>query len=1140
MQLRFISIGLLAITLATTASAGLFESLDKALDKVQRALDKTQRVLDQGTKSIGQASTPPTQLMEEARKHHAAGRWTECIRACDRVLALDGNLVEARSLRADALVRLEREQTAATAAKAKEKAEKEAAAAEQAQDKHERPEAMPPLALSPVPEFGPLLRTRPEAGPAATLALLSLLGQPDPRSPLATAAVYPDAEDEAHAAAVVPEMLQFASARATGAVALAAADQAWQEAVQAASWGNEAAVQEALAILEQHALAAQSAEAAMQQVAERVKQLSAVAPDPSKRVAERRELYLKHLARTRRALAGAQRTSGWRLAERRNGTLYDGWSFAAGKGSRDTLTMVERVPMTPTTSITNSYRISWELPEAIVPGLPARVAMEGSVHTTAQHGGASLVASVYLRLPRGEYGVTGMRALYAVDSDRMGQHDPANTFELMIGPELRQLTPANFRDRKVKVRLPDPRRSGDFHNLTHLHEGVFPVPAIPLSSLHPVDQPLDGLSFEVGPAGPGPLRLEIRDHNDQPLASYRYVWSDQIVIDAEGEAVPLPLPLEKGKNSAIEFHEAAVTALERNLNRERAELARTTDPDIRARLQWRILHVESDLQAERDLLATLRTGVPVHTPGPFDQHARDLFSRQIRENQQRMESCLRAQAALPRLIGMLPPERQQAARDFVRRQLTPEVRASFDADKTRRIAEALHKQVDGYWRGESARHQEQALYFDDLLTRAERVKTIADVAISIGSGAGGLHTLRAAATYAGASGMVLGGPEQAVRDASLYLNAPLHAALSALEAYPKGGWTGAAQAGATGWLMSRLATLGTSAPAPVAGAEKMTVGQAIQLAEFRQAQQRGQDLAKAFQAAQAEVAAARLARRPLAEIGVLERKAADWAAAVHSDLHAKSFMKFKADLPLQKDFMAHVDTIHVRVEDEFHRIMSARQWDRARLQPVRNASSAGSPNMDYDIRLVEEAAARLTKGGRPQSLHAWQKEAQEAWDEAYRAVTGRSAGHAMEEITTSLHPEAYKDLAWITADKAGLSKLWATQAGDVTIYKGASMLGSTRIGAVDPLTRAMEAARGTAKDISTKVLDRLGAAGGSATRKAELSERWGKIRDLLKDVGEGRLDPVRGDRQLRSLTGGFGIPEVVEHAGILLGQAAKL
>jgi len=149
-------------------------------------------------------------------------------------------------------------------------------------------------------------------------------------------------------------------------------------------------------------------------------------------------------------------------------------------------------------------------------------------------------------------------------------------------------------------------------------------------------------------------------------------------------------------------------------------------------------------------------------------------------------------------------------------------------------------------------------------------------------------------------------------------------------------------------------------------------------------------------------------------------------------------------------------------------------------------------------------------------------------------------------LTYSGHPEAYGDLAVIGRDPTQTSRIWASQVGEVTLYKATTVMTSNKFGNLDYLTRLMEAARGTAKDIDTKLLNRLklfknripGAEG--AQRQQELLERWTEIQGLLKDIGEGLIDPVHGNRMVRNLTGGYSIPDVINHASSMISEFGKL
>ena len=78
---------------------------------------------------------------------------------------------------------------------------------------------------------------------------------------------------------------------------------------------------------------------------------------------------------------------------------------------------------------------------------------------------------------------------------------------------------------------------------------------------------------------------------------------------------------------AVAFHERNIQSIQRNLKRDREELAEATDPTRRHALQQRILHGESDIQSERDRIATLKTGTLVHSRSPFDDYAKSALSR---------------------------------------------------------------------------------------------------------------------------------------------------------------------------------------------------------------------------------------------------------------------------------------------------------------------------------------------------------------------------------------------------------------------------------------------------------------------------------------------------------------------------------
>src|SRR5690606_5549228 len=109
----------------------------------------------------------------------------------------------------------------------------------------------------------------------------------------------------------------------------------------------------------------------------------------------------------------------------------------------------------------------------------------------------------------------------------------------------------------------------------------------------------------------------------------------------------------------------------------------------------------------------------------------------------------------------------------------------------------------------------------------------------------------------------------------------------------------------------------------------------------------------------------------------------------------------------------------------------------------------------------------------------WQEDAQKAWNEAYNSSTGHNAELAWETVTTSIHGESYKDMAWLGANKSEISKIWGQQASDVTRYKSWHMLNDPNLSQMEKL---QEISRGAAKDMKTKLnplLDRVKPTGKS-------------------------------------------------------------
>lgn len=621
------------------------------------------------------------------------------------------------------------------------------------------------------------------------------------------------------------------------------------------------------------------------------------------------------------------------------------------------------------------------------------------------------------------------------------------------------------------------------------------------------------------------------------------------------------------KVERVEFHKQNMIIIQRNLDRDREDLAKETDPDRRAQLEFRVVAALADLQGEKDLVASIETGELVRTRSAFDDYAHAGFIANIRESQRQMEHFQRSSDALFKLAGMLPGDEGSEARAFVERHLTPEVRLNMDQAAMKRIAEALGKKVEGHYLGEQAKSDEDAAYSTLGLEAAENIKSAADTSMMVLSLFGGQFV---DAAYQAATGYVEGGMEEAVLRTASMFGPTAGAAAEAMRGYREGGMEGAVKRGIISFATSKGIEYGMgkvlgkaknvdgpdapvkkSVDAPDAPSAKSAQSAQQNLSalpssadqraleQFKQARKQGENLAEDFRQAQKRLADAGAAGASAEEIMRLQAEVRDKVAQVNGSPHAKNFLKYKGDAGSQQAFNAHLRAVHADVEAKFHANMQANGWKQPPLKEFRNAASSGSVGMDFDIGLDQQMARSIARDGKPANIHEWQKDAQKAWNDAYKASTGLDAEKAWETVTTHAHAESYKDMAWLAKNKSGVSKVWGQQGADVTRYKSWHMMNDAGL---DKMTRLQEISRGAAKDMQTKlnpILDQVKPTGKSLEAFKKSREHWNKVRQILTDFGENNIDPITADRRIRELTGGKSIPDVVEDMTYLLEGAIK-
>jgi hypothetical protein len=138
----------------------------------------------------------------------------------------------------------------------------------------------------------------------------------------------------------------------------------------------------------------------------------------------------------------------------------------------------------------------------------------------------------------------------------------------------------------------------------------------------------------------------------------------------------------------------------------------------------------------------------------------------------------------------------------------------------------------------------------------------------------------------------------------------------------------------------------------------------------------------------------------------------------------------------------------------------------------------------------------------------WQKQAQTLYNKAFNGVTGQDAQGALQQITQSKNIEAYPDLNVLKNNPVDypFDAGHADAIGDVTSVKAANAEHD-----LNASNAMQETARGTAKDISTKLEPLLASQGADQATLAKLQE----MQDFLKTYGNGNMLPSQADLYAR-------------------------
>jgi hypothetical protein len=666
-------------------------------------------------------------------------------------------------------------------------------------------------------------------------------------------------------------------------------------------------------------------------------------------------------------------------------------------------------------------------------------------------------------------------------------------------------------------------------------------------------------------AEPGPEDTPLHIVDDQPPEERR-------VIDQE----------------AIDFHAANVEIIQRNMDKDIAEITKETDPHRRHDLEMRVLHAKANIQAEQDRIATLKTGVIVHTRSAWDDYARSQFIQKIAADQRKMEKVDRAMKKALSMADTLPYDKAAKVREIVSKGFSPEVMTATDTAKASEVIKDVYAVTTEHWEGEKKKADADAEWADTCLRTAETTKSVADKSLFVLSFVGGPAVNR---VYQGTLGYIEGGPKEAFLRVGGSYNQLTGVAVDAYRGFEAavesgGGWEegfkGAGWEVAKGIAMDKAMGFvgrgisrgygavkgrgGARADAPDApktsGKVEAPDAQGtpglgkikpsgipddgfnrplteMELKGYKAGIVEGRKRVNSYKSTFKKLQKARKEKAPPTEIKKILRELDERSAMIHSSPQAKMIMKSHQRNPKNKEmvkrFVNSMDRVHNRVQKRFHEKMDA-EWEHESLAPIRNKDSGKSVNTDYDIARemrFDENGLPIPprKNGRPVPESLWQAEAQKKWEEAYKEITKQDAPRSWETVTTRGHGESYRDLEAI--EENGIlraNKAWAEQTADVNQFKGDHLRRKDQ-----PFTRIekhVEIARSTSKECQKRLLPLMEARTPPKTDKANYEafmkhkNYWEKMNQIMSDMGSGRIDPLEGDRRIRLLSGGKSSLEV--------------
>jgi hypothetical protein len=259
----------------------------------------------------------------------------------------------------------------------------------------------------------------------------------------------------------------------------------------------------------------------------------------------------------------------------------------------------------------------------------------------------------------------------------------------------------------------------------------------------------------------------------------------------------------------------------------------------------------------------------------------------------------------------------------------------------------------------------------------------------------------------------------------------------------------------------------------------------------------------------------------------------------------RDYSKLRECLNTQKIFDNRLQkSIYPRADAEMINKLRSQGYnvEKGWFQEYRNACSRGV-NADRDLGLLASFEGKVAKNGQPVSMGQFMDEAQKAYDQGYKTVTGRSAKLADQSITTSAHSESFP-VSWLQKKMEGpfttldppVTPQDFEKAGKAIYNKVQNAL----TGPDPAFVNMKKACASLGKDLKTKVLDRLknpqANAGVSPTSRQAALQHWEQVQKVMDDFATDKCDPLTTMKKLQQLTGSTSVSQSAAEVQKLLNK----